>query len=108
MVGQAPVYCAPPAPPGQVPPGDGWIVGGLYIDGGSLSRGIHHCAAGEYTITVLDQAGNTVATQRVEDGQSYTLVSPAGSYALRSGFCQAAVTVSAGSESKADTLCYVP
>ena len=107
VVGQAPVYCAPPAPPAQVPAGDGWIVGGLYIDGGPYP-GIHHCFAGEYTITVLDQAGNTVATQRVPDGQSYTLVLPAGSYVLSSGFCRGAVTVTAGRQSKADTHCDVP
>ena len=107
VVGQAPVYCAPPAPPEQVPPGDGWIVGGLYIEGGPYP-GIHHCVAGDYTITVLDQAGNTVATQQVEDGQSYTLVLPAGTYALTSGFCRAAVTVTAGRASRADTLCDVP
>jgi hypothetical protein len=107
LVGQAPVYCATPAPPAQVPPGDGWVVGGLYLEGGPYP-GIHHCVAGDYTITVLDQAGNTVATQQVQDGQSYTLVLPAGSYALSSGFCRAAVTVTAGRESRADTLCDVP
>ena len=107
VVGQAPVYCAAPAPPEQLPPGDGWVVGGVYIDGGPYP-GMHHCAAGDYTITVLDQAGNTVATQRVADGESYTLVLPAGSYALTSGFCRAAVTVTAGRETKADTLCHVP
>lgn len=107
VVGQAPVYCAAPVTPAQVPVGDGWIVGGLYIDGGPYP-GIHHCVAGDYTITVLDQAGNTIATQRVQDGQSYTLVLPAGSYALSSGFCRAAVTVTAGRQSRADTLCFVP
>jgi len=107
VVGQAPVYCAAPAPPAQVPAGDGWVVGGLYIEGGPFP-GTHRCVAGDYTITVLDQAGNTVATQRVQGGQSYTLVLPAGSYALSSGFCRGAVTVAAGRQSRADTLCDVP
>jgi len=107
MVGQAPVYCAAPAPPPQVPAGDGWVVGGLYIEGGPYP-GIHRCFAGDYTITVHDQAGNTVATQHVQDGQSYTLVLPAGSYALSSGFCRGVATVTAGRRSTADTLCDVP
>ncbi|HXY82006.1 MAG TPA: hypothetical protein VEH55_11600 [Gaiellaceae bacterium] len=107
LVGPAPVYCAPPAPPAQVPAGDGWVVGGLYLEGGPFP-GIYQCVAGAYAITVLDQAGDTVAKQQVQDGQSYTLVLPAGSYTLSSGSCRGAATVTAGRQSRADTLCYVP
>jgi hypothetical protein len=107
LVGPAPVYCAAPVPPAQLPAGDGWIVGGLYLEGGPFP-GIHQCVAGDYTITVLDQAGDTVATQQVQGGQSYTLVLPAGSYTFSSGFCRGAATVTAGLQSRADTLCDVP
>ena len=35
FIGPAPVYCHPATPPSSVPAGDGWIVGGLYGEGGA-------------------------------------------------------------------------
>jgi hypothetical protein len=107
VVGQAPVYCAAATPPASLPAGDGWIGGGVYIDGGPYP-GIHACASGDHTVTVLDRAGNTVATQHVPDGESYAIVLPAGGYTLSSGFCRGSATVVAGVESQADILCFVP
>jgi len=108
LVGPPPVHCAPPVPPGNIPAGDGWIVGGLYNTGGP-APGIHACADQAYTLTVTDAAGATVATVQVPVGRSYTVVLPAGGYTLRSsGFCSGTATVTAGKQTVADTVCLLP
>lgn len=107
-IGPAPVYCNPPTPPSNVPQGDGWIVGGLYLIGGPFP-GIDECSGQSYTVTATDSASGVVAaTQTVSAGDSYTLVVPAGSYKLMSGFCRGTATVTAGKQTQADTNCPVP
>jgi hypothetical protein len=107
LVGAAPVYCAAPSPPGSLPAGDGYIVGGVYNVGGP-APGITVCQGQANTVTVTSAAGATVATQNVAGGQSYTFVVPAGMYTLQAGFCSGTATVRAGAETKADTVCPVP
>jgi hypothetical protein len=107
-VGPAPVYCAPPTPPASVPPGDGWIVGGLYIEGGP-APGLDECYSASYTVTATDQQDMVAGSEDVAGGHSYTLVLPAGSYALRAGCSvQAQATVTAGQQTMANTACLVP
>ena len=108
FVGPAPVYCAPPTPPSEVPSGDGWITGGDYIEGGPYP-GVYQCVSQPYTITATDQAGNVVATQHVAGGHSYTLVLPAGRYSLKASSCGfGSATVAKGEPTKADVVCPVP
>ncbi len=105
-----PEYCTEPQPPSDVPAGDGWIVGGLYLSGGP-APGIFACQGGPYTITVTNATGATVATQQVAGHQSYTFILPSGSYTLKSeGACIAAepVAVIAGAQTKANTICNIP
>jgi hypothetical protein len=107
-IGSAAVPCAPPAPPAvDIPVGDGWIVGGLYIVGGPFP-GIDNCSGSAYTVTATDAAGVVQATQDVPGGDSYTLVVPAGTYTLTSGSCSGPATVTAGQQTHADTVCPVP
>jgi hypothetical protein len=106
-VGPPAELCAAPPPPGGVPVGDGWIVGGRYNEGGAYP-GIYACDSQQYTVTATDSAGKVQATQTVAGGHSYTLVVPAGSYALKSDFCQGTATVVAAKQSRADTVCPVP
>jgi len=110
LVGAAPVYCAAPVRPANVPAGDGWIAGGLYIAGGP-APGVYECVNRPYTITLTDQTGASIAIQEVAAGQSYTFVLPPGTYNLSSssnGGCSGSATVSAGEQTKADTVCSVP
>ncbi|MGI8505879.1 MAG: hypothetical protein ACR2MK_03580 [Solirubrobacteraceae bacterium] len=66
----------------NIPVGDGWIVGGAYIRGGPYP-GLDECESQTYTATATDTStGATAVTQTVAGGHSYTLVVPAGSYAL--------------------------
>jgi hypothetical protein len=106
-IGSAYVPCSPPAPPGVVPSGDGWITGGVYGEGGAFP-GMDACLSQRYTIEALDSTGSVAARETVAGGHSYTLVVPAGSYALRSGACRGRATVSAGRRTKADTFCLYP
>lgn len=107
-IGPAPVYCAAPAPPTDVPAGDGWITGGDYIEGGPYP-GIYDCESQAYTITATDQGGSVAATQRIAAGASYTLVLPAGHYSLRASSCGlGSATVTAGEPVHADIVCPVP
>jgi hypothetical protein len=105
----APEYCPEPQPPSDVPAGDGWIVGGLYLSGGP-APGIFACQSGPYTITVTDATGATVATQQVPGRQSYTFILPAGSYTLKSesGCIAEPAVVIAGAQTKANTICNIP
>jgi hypothetical protein len=106
-VGAAPRYCAPAAPPTNVPAGDGWITGGLYNSGGP-APGVYECVVRPYTLTVADPAGATVAAVQVPAGLSYTVVLPPGPYTLNSGYCHGAATVTAGHRTAADTVCNIP
>ncbi len=104
-----PEYCPEPQFPSDVPAGDGWIVGGLYLSGGP-APGIFVCQSAPYTITVTDATGATVATQQVLDRQSYTFILPSGSYTLTSenGCIAEPAVVTAGAQTKANTVCNIP
>jgi len=107
-VGPAAVYCEPPAPPAvDIPPGDGWISGGVYSQGGPFP-GIYACAEKAYTVSATDAAGTVIASETFPALRSYTLVVPAGSYTLTSGACRGSATVTAGRETLADTDCDYP
>jgi hypothetical protein len=107
LIGAAPIYCATPTPPGPLPPGDGYVVGGVYNVGGP-APGITVCQGQPNTVVVANPAGQTVASVAVAASQSYTIVLPAGSYTLTAGFCRGSAKVTAGAETKADTVCPVP
>ena len=111
-IGPAYVACAPAAPPAvDIPVGDGWIVGGLYIEGGPYP-GLDQCQSSPYTIEARAPDGSLTTTQSVAGGHSFTLVVPAGSYTLRAtSGCpgtSAPVSVTAGRQANADTICAVP
>ena len=107
-IGPAAVYCKPPVPPAvNIPVGDGWIVGGLYGEGGPFP-GIYACSSRPYTVTATDRSGKVVASQRVAALHSYTLVVPAGTYTLASDGCHGTATVKPGRQTKANTYCLYP
>jgi hypothetical protein len=108
-VGPAPVYCTAPVPPAvDIPVGDGWIVGGLYLEGGAFP-GILQCEQQAYTIRALTSTGTVAASMQVAGGHSYTLVVPAGSYTLRASTCGfGSATVKPGKGTTANTYCPVP
>jgi hypothetical protein len=107
-IGPAAQSCAQPPPPAvDIPVGDGWIVGGRYIEGGPFP-GVYECDSEPYTVTATDANGVVQATQGVAGGASYTLVVPAGTYTLQSDFCRGTATVTAGQQTQADTVCPVP
>jgi hypothetical protein len=108
FVGSPKVNCAPPVPPAiNIPVGDGWIVGGVYGIGGAFP-GVYQCASAQYTVTATNASGDIVARDTVAALHSYTLVVPAGSYTLASGACRGSATVTAGRQTKADTVCDYP
>lgn len=104
---RAPIPCQPASAPENLPPGDGWITGGLYESGGGPAPGIPaDCSSKAYTVSATNASGQEVASQTVPGGHSYTLVVPAGSYTLRSGsVCRGTATVTAGRDTRADTRC---
>lgn len=109
LVGRAPVLCGEPTTP-VLSPGDGAIVGGVYIDGGP-APGVHECQAAATVVNVLDSGGAVVASQTVADDQSYAFQLPPGSYELRSAGsfgCTGQAVVKAGQVTHADTECPVP
>lgn len=107
-IGPAAVYCKPPVPPAvNIPPGYGWITGGVYGQGGPFP-GIFACSSSPYTVTAANSAGAVAASETVPALSSYTLVVPAGSYMLQSGDCRGTATVLAGRGTKADTDCDYP
>jgi hypothetical protein len=107
-VGPAAVYCSAPVPPAvNIPVGDGWIVGGLYGEGGAYP-GVYQCISYAYTLTVTNSAGKVVATQQVAPKHSYTVVLPAGSYTLRGGCGSGSGTVTAGKQSDVNMYCLYP
>jgi hypothetical protein len=103
-VGVPPAYCyAPAAAPAQLPAGYGLLTGSVYVVFGSPGR--YSCMLAQPAITVVDQTGNTVAT--VNDGQSYAIALPAGTYQLKNNACVTSATVIAGKEVQADIVCHV-
>jgi len=106
-IGSAPIYCAAPDPPGRLPQGYGYIVGGVYNVGGP-APGITVCRGQDGTVTVTDAAGRTVASRTVGAGGSYAFVLPAGTYTLEADFCRGQASVRAGAGTHADTVCPVP
>jgi hypothetical protein len=108
LIGPAKVYCKPPVPPAtMIPAGDGWIVGGLYGEGGP-APGIFACSGNAYTVTATNRSGKVEATQHVAGLHSYTLVVPAGRYTLKSGVCSGQAKVRAGRQTTANTYCLFP
>lgn len=107
LVGWAPKYCPEPSPPVNVPPGDGWIVGGVYLSGGP-APGIFACYSGSTTVTVIDETGATVATEQLAGQQSYAFVLAPGRYTLEFDSCiSEPAVVSAGAPTKANTVCNI-
>jgi hypothetical protein len=107
-VGPKAVYCKPPVPPAtMIPVGDGWIVGGLYGEGGAYP-GMYACSGSPYTVTATNDSGTVEATQHVAALHSYTLVVPAGTYSLAAGGCRGQATVKAGRQTTANTYCLYP
>lgn len=108
IIGPSVVKCLPPVPPAvNIPPGDGWIVGGLYDEGGPYP-GINECSPTPYTVTATDSYGRTLASVTVPGRASYTIVVPAGSYTLASGACHGSATVTAGHGTQANVYCLFP
>lgn len=107
LVGSAIVRCHPAAPPASLPAGDGWIQGGVYIEGGP-APGLDECQGTPSTVTVTADSGQLVASQNLIGGDGYALVVPAGSYQLRDGECRGMATVIAGRRTVADTDCDFP
>jgi hypothetical protein len=107
-IGSAPVYCVPPTPPAvEIPEGSGWVVGGVYTQGGPFP-GVYECDSQLYTITATGSDGKVAATQTFPGNHSYTLVLPAGSYTLSAGQCRGTATITAGKQTTANTYCDVP
>ena len=106
LVGSAIVSCRPAAAPVNLPAGDGWIAGGVYLEGGP-APGIDQCQSDSSTITATSASGRVV-TQRLSGGSGYALVAPAGTYQLQDGACRGQATVIAGRRTVADTDCAFP
>lgn len=115
-VGSRYIPCLKPVPPAQnIPVGDGWIVGGVYIQGGPYP-GLDQCEDAPYDVTAADSSGSAQASQMIAARHSYTLVVPAGTYGIRAtpsagasgcpGIGQA--TVEAGRQTVANSYCRVP
>jgi hypothetical protein len=100
--------CAAASVPTAVPSGDGWIVGGVYLDGGPFP-GIYECLGTAQTVEVFAVASGTLATTvHVPARESYSIVLPAGSYTLQAAGCHGTATVVAGHATSADTVCNIP
>jgi hypothetical protein len=103
-----PDYCAEPSPPINVPAGDGWIVGGLYLSGGPYP-GIFACQDASYEVTVTNEEGTVVATQQVTSGgQGYTFILPPGRYTLTADGPTATSAVTAGAQTKTNIISPIP
>jgi hypothetical protein len=107
LVGSAIVRCRPAPAPAQLPAGDGWIQGGVYLQGGA-APGIDQCQSSASTVTVTSGGTDMVASQALAGGDGYALVLPAGTYTLRDGECTGHATVITGRRTVADTDCDFP
>jgi hypothetical protein len=107
-IGPAAVYCARPVPPmTNIPAGDGWILGGVYAQGGPYP-GFYACSDKPYTITATATDGKITATAEIAANHSYTLIVPPGRYSLSSGPCRGQATVVAAKPTSANTYCDYP
>lgn len=107
LVGSAIVLCRPAAAPADLPAGDGWIEGGVYLQGGP-APGIDQCQSESSTVTATSVGGHVVTSQNLAGGDGYALVVPAGGYQLKDGECTGSATVVAGRRTVADTDCDFP
>jgi hypothetical protein len=107
LVGSAIVRCHPAAAPANLPVGDGWLEGGVYLQGGP-APGIDACQSTSSTVTATTPSGYVAASQNLDGGDGYALVVPAGTYQLRDGVCRGEATVIAGRRMVADTDCDFP
>jgi hypothetical protein len=107
LVGSAIVRCHPAAAPSRLPAGDGWIDGGVYLQGGP-APGIDQCQSASSTVTATSASGPLVASQNLAGGDGYALVVPSGAYQLKDGQCAGQATVTAGHRTVADTDCDFP
>jgi hypothetical protein len=107
LVGSAIVRCHPAAAPADLPAGDGWIEGGIYLQGGP-APGIDQCQSTSSTVTATSVNGYVVARQNLAGGDGYALVVPAGTYQLQDGECTGEATVITGRRTVADTDCDFP
>jgi hypothetical protein len=107
LVGSAIVRCHPAAPPADLPTGDGWIDGGVYLQGGP-APGIDQCQSRSSTVTARSASGYVMASQNLAGGDGYALVVPVGTYQLQDGECIGSATVVAGHRTVADTDCDFP
>jgi hypothetical protein len=107
LVGSAIVRCHPATAPANLPAGDGWIEGGVYLQGGP-APGIDQCQSNSSTVTATSASGYVVASQSLPAGDGYALVVPAGTYQLHDGECTGEATVTAGRRTVADTDCDFP
>jgi hypothetical protein len=107
LVGSAIVRCHPAPAPADLPAGDGWIKGGVYLQGGP-APGIDQCQSRSSSVTATSVSGSVVASQNLSGGDGYALVVPAGTYQLQDGECSGKATVIAGQRTVADTDCDFP
>lgn len=107
LVGPAIVRCRPAAAPANLPVGDGWIQGGVYLQGGP-APGIDQCRSDSSTVTASSASGYVVASQHLAGGNGYALVVPAGTYQLQDGECAGEAKVISGRRTVADTDCDFP
>jgi hypothetical protein len=107
LVGSAIVRCDRAVAPADLPAGDGWIQGGVYLQGGP-APGIDQCQSESSTVIATSVSGSVVASRNLAGGDGYALVVPAGTYHLQDGGCIGAATVTAGHRTVADTDCNFP
>jgi hypothetical protein len=107
LVGSAIVRCHPAAAPANLPAGDGWIEGGVYLRGGP-APGIDQCQGRPSTVTATSANGYAAASRDLAAGHGYALVVPAGTYRLQDGECTGQATVTAARRTVADTDCNFP
>jgi hypothetical protein len=112
--------CAAP-PQAQTAPGDGLIIGGLYVAGPYLEGGALNPATGKaaltpqplgcdwrpYTVAVSD--GSTTLTEGAPASGGYAFSAPPGSYTLTATYdgqsCSGSGTVTAGEQTEINTFC---
>jgi hypothetical protein len=107
LVGSAIVRCHPAPAPADLPAGDGWIKGGVYLQGGP-APGIDQCQSRSSTVTATSVGGSVAASENLAGGDGYALVVPAGTYRLHDGECTGQATVIAARRTVADTDCDFP
>jgi hypothetical protein len=107
LVGSAIVRCHPAPAPADLPPGDGWIEGGVYLQGGP-APGLDQCQSSSSTVTATSASGSVATSQNLGGGDGYALVLPAGTYHLQDGECRGEATVIADRRTVEDTDCDFP